>query len=98
MIVTKFGYKMNYTAEVIDLRPYSPIAIRLHWKIQFPNSYGASILGGGPGAYGDGVKTFEVAVLYKNEICYDSPITDDVLGYQTEDEVHEILKQIENLT
>lgn len=25
MTVTKFGYKMNYTAEVIDLRPYSPI-------------------------------------------------------------------------
>ena len=52
--------------------------------------YDVVIIGGGPGAYGDGVKTFEVAVLYKNEICYDSPITDDVLGYQTEDEVHEI--------
>lgn len=80
------------------MRPYFSPAIKKYWKIQFPNSYGASIIGGGPGAYGDGEKTFEVMILYKGEPCYDTPITNDVLGYQSEDEVHDILKQLENLT
>lgn len=98
MTVTKFGYELNYKTEFIDLRPYADLAMRRMWRIQFPNKYGASIIGGGPGAYGDGEKTFEVMILYDGEPCYDTPITNDVLGYQTEDEVHEILKQIENLT
>ena len=98
MTVTKFGYKMNYTTEVIDLRPYADLALRKHWTIQFSNKYGASILGGGPGTWGDGEKTFEVMVLYKGEPCDDTPIANDVLGYQSEDEVHDILKQLENLT
>lgn len=98
MTVTKFGYEMNYTAEVIDLRPYADLAMRRMWRIQFPNKYGASIIGGGPGTWGDGEKTFEVMVLYKGEPCDDTPIANDVLGYQSEDEVHDILKQLENLT
>lgn len=98
MTVTKFGYELNYTAEFIDLRPYFPPKIQKYWKIQFPNSYGASIIGGGPGTYGDGEKTFEVMILYEGEPCYDTPITNDVLGYQSEAEVHDILKQLENLT
>lgn len=97
MTVTKFGYELNYTTEVLDLRPYADLAVHRRWRIQFPNKYGASIVGGGPGAYGDGNKTFEVAVLYDGNICYDTPITNDVLGYQTEDDVHEILQKIENL-
>ena len=98
MTVTKFGYEMNYTTEAIDLRPYADLAMRRLWRIQFPNKYGAYIIGGGPGTYGDGEKTFEVTILYEDEPCCDTPIANDVLGYQTEDEVHEILKQIENLT
>lgn len=98
MQVNKFGYEVDYIPEFIDLRPYADLCVRRHWKIQFPNGYGASIWGSNMGCYGDGIRTFEVAVLYKNNTCYDSRITSDVLGYQTEEEVHNILKQIENLT
>ena len=45
---------------------------------------------------------FEVAVLKKvtddnYRLCYDTPITDDVIGYLTNEQVIEILEQIKNL-
>lgn len=70
----------------------------------FPNGYGASVvqftvLGGG--SYGANQGLYEVAILKgdeeKWEICYDTTITDDVIGYQTEEEVEVLLHQVENL-
>ena len=67
---------------------------------RFENGYGASVIRGGTYAYGG----LEVAVLKFSgpaptdySLCYDTEITDDVLGYLSEDEVVEILEQIENL-
>jgi hypothetical protein len=65
-------------------------------RIYFDNGYGASIVshtfscGGKSGLY-------ELAVLYDGEITYHTTITDDVLGYLSEDEVTFYLNQIENL-
>ena len=67
------------------------------YVVGFPNGYGASIVGGASGLYGDGVHSFEVAVLKHGQVCYDTPITNDVMGYQTEEEVTDILRQIETL-
>ena len=86
MRVEKFGHICEYNK------------CHNQYVVEFSNSYGASVVGGAFGLYGDGVHSFEVAVLKHGQVCYDTPITNDVLGYQTEDEVHEILKQIENLT
>ena len=67
------------------------------------NGYGASIVGGGFGLYGDGVNTFELAVLRFSdqtdnfELCFTTPITDEVLAYQTLAQVSEILKRIDEL-
>ena len=61
------------------------------YVVEFPNGYGAF------GLYGDGVHSFEVAVLKNGQVCYDTPITNDVMGYQTEEEVTDILRQIEML-
>lgn len=68
---------------------------------KFPNGYGASLIQG-PYTYGSTDGLFELAVLifpYDDgwEICYDSEISDDVLGYLTDDEVHETLNNIYNL-
>ena len=67
---------------------------------RFDNGYGASVIRGGFYAYGG----LELAVLkFADEsptnysLCYDTEITDDVLGYLSEDDVVEILEQIENL-
>jgi hypothetical protein len=48
-------------------------------------------------SYGSSENLFEVAVLKDNEFCYDSPITDDVVGWCTAKDVRELLSQIKRL-
>ncbi len=71
-------------------------------KIFFPNGYGASIvkfrvssLGGSYGVNDDlwGLAVFK-GNEEKHEICYDTSVTNDVLGHLTEDEVIENLELI----
>ncbi len=64
---------------------------------QFPNDYGVSVVGGARGLYGDGVGTFEIAILHHDAITYRTPITSDVLAWQTKDEVTAVLAQVEAL-
>jgi len=65
-------------------------------KIHFKNGYGASIIKG-PTAFSDSKRPYEVAVLKNNELCYETHITDDVIGYQTELDVEKVLAQIKAL-
>jgi hypothetical protein len=78
----------------------------IHAKHFFPNGYGVSVVRfttprGFGGSYGSEEGLYEAAVLKgvedNWEICYDTPITDDVLGHLTEEEVEDVLQQIENL-
>ena len=85
MRVEKFGHICEYNK------------CHNQYVVEFPNGYGASVVGGAPGLYGDGTHLFEVAVLKHGQVCYDTPITTDVMGYQTEEEVTDILRQIETL-
>jgi hypothetical protein len=64
-------------------------------KLDFPNGYSVSVVTG-DGAY-QNEGEYEVAVLKDNKLSYDTHITDDVLGWQSEDEVTEIMKQIQEL-
>ena len=72
-----------------------------HYLVVFPNGFGASIIKfwgsrGYPRKYELGVlkgENVEDAVL-----TYDTPITDDVIGYLSPDEVGEKLEQIEALS
>jgi hypothetical protein len=65
--------------------------------VQFSNGYGASIVQG-PHTYGGTDGLYELAVFGKNgEITYDTPITNDVIGYLTEKQVNEILNKIKEL-
>lgn len=66
------------------------------WKFEFNNGYGASIITGGI-AYCNEGQPYELAVLKHGELCYDTPITDDVIGYLTSDDVYELLDKIEQL-
>ncbi len=63
----------------------------------FPNGYGASVVRH-TGSYGHEVGLWELAVVeWVGEdfsLCYSTPITDDVLGRLTWDEVQEALEQI----
>jgi len=66
----------------------------------FDNGYGISVIQGGL-AHTSGPDEYEAAVLIGNEkrykLCYDTPITEDVLGYLSRQEVHEVENQIKAL-
>lgn len=67
-----------------------------HAVLHFDNGYGCSVLIGND-FYSDGIETYELAVLHDDLICYDTPITDDVLGYLTKEEVTIVMKKIQQL-
>lgn len=60
---------------------------------KFPNGYGASVIKG-PYTYGGKKGLWEVAVLFHGELCYDTEITDDVIGHLNDPEVDNILGKI----
>lgn len=64
--------------------------------ITFPNGYSASVVSHA-GSYGGRDKLFEVAVVYDNNIVYDTPVTQDVIGFLDFQGVADTLKKIENL-
>lgn len=73
------------------------LAIGNHqYIITFENDYGASIVMG-PYTYGGKDGLWELSVLKDGCINYDTPITDDVLGYLNEEEVLDTLKCISEL-
>ena len=67
-----------------------------HAIMQFENGYGVSVLKGTL-FYSNGIDTYEVAVLDNNGICYNTSITNDVIGYVDADEVSNIMKRIQEL-
>ena len=64
--------------------------------MEFENGYGVSVLFGYPFC-SNGIDTYEVAILKNGYLCYDTYITDDILGYQDEDEVTEIMRKVQEL-
>lgn len=67
----------------------------LQAKKEYKNGYGVSVIRGA-NAYCDS-NTYEVAILYKGALCYNTDITDDVLGYQTPTDVEKIMKKVSKL-
>ena len=66
-------------------------------RIEFENGYGASVVKG-EYTYGGKEGLYELAVLDSNgDLTYDTPITNDVLGHLSEDDVTKVLEQIQNL-
>ena|GEM_PF-882736 len=68
--------------------------------LRFPNDYGASIIRFAY-SYGGSEGKFELAVIRWHgdnwSLCYDTPITDDVLGYLSPEEVLSTLSEIQAL-
>lgn len=64
--------------------------------IHFDNGYGVSVLVGNE-FYSNGIDTYEVAILKDGNITYETPITNDVLGYLSKKEVTKVMKQVQQL-
>ena len=74
-----------------------PMGMGKQCIVQYSNGYGASIVQG-PHTYGGKDGLYELAVFGKDgEITYETPITNDVLGYLSEAEVEKTLLDIKNL-
>jgi len=83
-----------------------PVGQGKHGKLFLPNGYGISVvrfkIPGSVqyGSYCDG-NTWEVAILKGTpdnfELCYDTEFTDDVLSYQTEEDIDLILKKLRRI-
>ena len=63
---------------------------------KFPNGYGASVIKH-RGSYGHSKGLWELAVLEGGELCYDTEITDDVIGHLNDPEVDRLLRRIQQL-
>lgn len=89
--------KMKFSDLNFKLHPIGSGVQAIHF---FENSYGVSVVKF-PGSYGYEQGLYELAVLKGVEenwqICYDTPITDDVLGHLTELDVENLLEEVENL-
>lgn len=74
------------------------------YRAAFANGYGISIVKH-DGSHGHGCNTWEIAVLKRGEkndikeydLCYDTPVADDVIGWLTGPEVMEYARKINDL-
>ena len=66
-------------------------------RMHFDNGYGVSVVSH-TYSYGGRDGLYEVAVLNSNdELTYDTPVTNDVIGYLSEEDVSDVMKQVQNL-
>jgi len=65
-------------------------------RTQFDNGYEASVVRS-EYTYGGDKGLYELAVFKDGEICYDTPITDDVIGYLRPEDVTDVMAKIQQL-
>jgi len=66
-------------------------------RIIFDNGYGASVVKH-EFSYGGKDGLYELAVLNKDgELCYDTSVTNDVIGYLRPEDVTDVMERVEKL-
>jgi hypothetical protein len=65
-------------------------------RTQFDNGYEASVVKS-EYTYGGKDGLYELAVFKDGEICYDTPVTDDVIGYLRPEDVTDVMAKIQQL-
>lgn len=92
------------TFKDIDFQPHS-VGDGLSGKIFFDNGYGVSVvrfkINDRYSSYTNNEDEWELAILFGNEkeweLTYNTPITNDVIGWLTEDKVTDIMKKVQEL-
>ena len=74
--------------------------IYLHGKrarMLFPNGYGVSVISHNY-SYGGKDGLYEIGVLdTAGDLCYDTPVTNDVIGWLSEDDVSRVMREVQEL-
>jgi hypothetical protein len=75
----------------------TPYMVGKKSRMQFDNGYGVSVISH-THSYGGRNGLYEVAVLDSDgNLTYETPVTNDVIGYLTEEDVTDIMKQVQEL-
>jgi hypothetical protein len=75
----------------------SPYMVGKKSRMHFNNGYGVSVVSHSY-SYGGRDGLYEVAVLDSdNNLTYETPVTNDVIGYLTEEDVSNVMKQVQEL-
>jgi hypothetical protein len=75
----------------------APYMVGKKSRMHFDNGYGVSVVSHSY-SYGGRDGLYEIAVLDSNdELTYDTPVTNDVIGYLTEEDVSNVMKQVQEL-
>jgi hypothetical protein len=75
----------------------APFMVGKKARMHFDNGFGVSVVSHSY-SYGGRDGLYEVAVLDSNdELTYDTPVTNDVIGYLTEEDVTDVMKQVQDL-
>ena len=75
----------------------APFMVGKKARTHFDNGYGVSVVSHSY-SYGGRDGLYEVAVLDSDDnLTYDTPVTNDVMGYLTEEDVTDVMKQVQNL-
>ena len=81
----------------LEFKTVDPFMNGKQARITFDNGYGASVVSH-KFSYGGSEGLYELAVLGKDgDLTYDTPVTNDVLGYLTDKEVTEYMEDIQAL-
>ena len=65
-------------------------------RTKFDNGYEVSVVRS-EHSYGGNKGLYELAIFKDGEICYDTPITDDVIGYLRPEDVTDVMVRVEKL-
>ena len=75
----------------------APYMVGKKSRMHFDNGYGVSVVSHSY-SYGGKDGLFEIAVLDKDgNLTYDTHVTNDVIGYLTEEEVSGVMKEVQSL-
>ena len=75
----------------------APFMVGKKARMTFENGYGVSVVSH-TYSYGGKDGLFEIAVLDKDgDLTYDTPVTNDVIGYLAEEDVTDVMKQVQEL-
>lgn len=84
------------TFKDLEFRPHRDVD-GLHSVMMFDNGYGVSVIKT-PFSYGGKMGLYELAVLDSGEdITYNTPVTNDVLGHLSEEEVTKYMIEVQKL-
>ena len=81
----------------LEFKPHPMNGSGVVSRIKFDHGFGASVVRG-PHTYGGNEGLYELAVTdAEDRLTYTTPVTSDVEGYLTEEDVTKLLEQIQNL-